>query len=99
MKNDEFKKIHIKNRTCYYFDDIIKLEDIDFDNISIDEKSHENILIYGISYENLIGRRPLRIRFHRIDGFIRIYDETWYLVLSVPDKYDAMMTGYLIISY
>ena len=76
LKNDEFKKIHIKNRTCYYFDDIIKLEDIDFDNISIDEKSHENILIYDISYENLIGRRPLRIRFHRIDGFIRIYDGT-----------------------
>ena len=25
---------------CYYFDDIIKLEDFDFDNILIDEKSH-----------------------------------------------------------
>ena len=26
------------------------LEDIDFDNISIDERSHENVLIHEISY-------------------------------------------------
>ena len=38
-------KVRIKNRTCYYFDDIIKLEDFDLDNILIDEKSYENILI------------------------------------------------------
>ena len=38
---------------CYCFDDIIKLEDFDFDfdNILIDEKSNENILIYDISYK------------------------------------------------
>ena len=28
-----FKKVRIKNRTCYYFDDIIKLEDFDLDDI------------------------------------------------------------------
>ena len=28
---------------CYYFDDIIKLEDFDIYNILADEKSHENI--------------------------------------------------------
>ena len=33
MENNEFKKVHIKNRTCYYFDDIIKLENSDLDNI------------------------------------------------------------------
>ena len=37
--NDELKEIDIKNQMCYYFDDIIKFEDIDFDNILIDEKS------------------------------------------------------------
>ena len=31
-----FKKIRIKNHTCYYLDDIIKFEDFDFDNILID---------------------------------------------------------------
>ena len=45
MENNEFKNFRIKSRTCYYFDDIIKLEDFDLDNILVDEKSHENILI------------------------------------------------------
>ena len=36
--NDELKEIDIKNRTCYYFDDIIKFENFDLDNILIDEK-------------------------------------------------------------
>ena len=51
MENNEFRKVRTKNRTCYYFDDIIKLEDFDLDNILIDEKSYEDILIYGISYK------------------------------------------------
>ena len=62
MENDEFKIICIKNRTCYYFDEIIKLED--FDNILIDEKCRENILICNISYKTLIGALSyLRIIF------------------------------------
>ena len=42
------KEINIKNLTCYYFDDMIKIEDFDFDYISLDEKSYENILVYSI---------------------------------------------------
>ena len=38
----------------YYFDDIIKTEDFDFDNILIDGKSYKNILIYNISHKKLI---------------------------------------------
>ena len=37
MENNELKKVPIKNRTCYYFNGIIKLEDFDLDNILIDE--------------------------------------------------------------
>ena len=46
--NDELKKIDIKNRTCCYFNDIIKIEDFDLDNILIYEKSYKNILLYNI---------------------------------------------------
>ena len=58
--------------SCYYFDDIIKFEEIDFDNILIDQKSHENILIYDMSYKTLIGAKFWRIRFDKIHGFIRV---------------------------
>ena len=43
--NDTLKNIDLKNRTCYYFDDIVKFEAFDFDNILIDENSYENILV------------------------------------------------------
>ena len=50
--NDKLKEIDIKNRTCYYLDDIIKTKDFDIENNLIDEKSYENILVYRISYKN-----------------------------------------------
>ena len=46
--NDKLKEIDIKNRTYYCFDHIIKTEDFELDNILIDEKSYENILVYNI---------------------------------------------------
>ena len=57
--NDELKETVIKNRTYYYFDDIIKIEDFNLDNILIDEKSYEYILVYNISYKTLIDAKNL----------------------------------------
>ena len=90
MEYNELKKVRIENRTCYYFDNKIKLEDFNLDNILIGEKSHENILIYDISYKTLIGSKPLRIRFDKIDGIIKIYDKTRYLTLFGTKKYDVV---------
>ena len=33
MESNKLKKVCIKNRMCYYFDDIIKSEDFALDNI------------------------------------------------------------------
>ena len=73
---------------CYYFDDIIKIEDFNLDKILIDEKLYKNILVHNISCKTLIGPKPLRIKFNKIDGFIRVYDGTRYLVLFADEKYD-----------
>ena len=70
--NDELKEIDIKNRMCHYFEDIIKTEDFNLDNILIDEKSYKNLSVYNILYKTLIDTKPLRIRFDKIDGFIRV---------------------------
>ena len=69
-----------------YFDDIIKLEDFDFNNILIDEKLYENILIYDILYKTLISSKLLHIRFDETDGYTRIYDGTKYLTLFGFEK-------------
>ena len=67
MENNEFKKVPTKNRTCYYFDEIIKLEHFDLDNILIDKKSHENILIYEILFKSLLDAKPVHVRFVKVD--------------------------------
>ena len=38
MDNSELKKVRIKNRTCYHFDNIIKFQDFDLHNILLDKK-------------------------------------------------------------
>ena len=43
-------------------------------------------LVYNISYKTWIDAKPLRIRFDRIDGFIRVYDGPRYLVLFGSEK-------------
>ena len=74
MEHNEFNEVCFENLTCYYFDDIVKLEYLDLDNILIDEKSHEYILIYGVSFKILIDPKPLQIRFDKIGGFIMELD-------------------------
>ena len=66
----------------WLFDDTIKFEDFNIDNILINKKSYEIVLVYNISCKTLIGFKPLCIRFDKIDGFIRVYDGTRYLLLS-----------------
>ena len=66
------KKLVLKDEhgTCYHFDDIINLEDFDFNNILTSRKSHENTLIYDSSYKTLVAPNPLPIMF---DKSISIY--------------------------
>ena len=85
---DELKEIDIKNRTCYYFDDIMRAWDrdidIDFSGILLHEKlykvQYENILVYDIPCETSTGAEPLRIRYNKIDEFIEIHNGIRYLV-------------------
>ena len=80
--NNKLKEIDIKNCTCFYFNDIIKFEDFDLNNISIDERSSKNILVYTIYYKTLMHAKPLHIRFYKIERFIRVYGGTRFLLLS-----------------
>ena len=62
---NSLKEINIKNRIFYYFDDIIQVENVNFGNILLHEKSYENILVYDISYKTLTGTKPLLISFDK----------------------------------
>ena len=92
--NHELKEFHIKNCTCYCFNETMRDGDSNFDNILLDKESHvnwnENILIYTTLYKTFIGAKPLRIRFNEVDGFSHIFDGTRYLALIIPERYDAI---------
>ena len=46
----EIKQINIKNRTYYFYNDIIDIKNLDARFLKIDKKSYRNIVIYNIGY-------------------------------------------------
>ena len=67
--HDELKKIDIKNRTCHYFDDILRVGDFDFDNISFDKTSYENS--YKTFWFMTFHTKSLWVQNHCVLGSIR----------------------------
>ena len=49
-----------------------------------------NILSFNISYKNLIAAKPLHVRLHKTDGFIRVYGGARYLALFGSGKNDSI---------
>ena len=47
---DATKQTNIKNRTYYFYNDIIDLENFDAKLLRIDKKSYKDIGIYNIGY-------------------------------------------------
>ena len=62
------------------------------------KKQYENILVYNMSYKSVIDSTPLLIRLNKIDGFVRVYDGTRYLLLFGSEKNDYIynMIRYLM---
>ena len=55
------KDIDIKNRTYYFFDNLINIKNFDSNNIKIDEKLYKNILIYYIGYVTIKDSKYVKI--------------------------------------
>ena len=55
-------------------------------------------MVFNISYQTLIGAKPLHIRFDKVNKFITVYDGTRYLKLLELGKYCVIFnkTSYLI---
>ena len=45
------------------------------------KKKYENVLIYDISDKTSTGPKPLRIRYDKINGFIKIHNKIRYSAL------------------
>ena len=76
---EKAKQIEIKNRTYYFCNDIINIEEFDSNLLKIDKKSYKDIDIYYIGYitikkigdcENIYIANPLRLIIGKVDGHI-----------------------------
>ena len=91
------KEINIKNRTYYFYNDIIDLDEFDESKIRVDKKVFNDIDIYYLGYEykkkitecNVIRSvNPLYLRIVDIKGqFGKGKDDAWYLVISDKDDF------------
>ena len=75
----KIKKIEIKNRTYYFYNDIINIEEFNSKLLKIDKKSYKDIDIYYIGYiaiiklgdcESIYSVNPLYLIISKIDGHI-----------------------------
>ena len=73
------KQINTKNRTYYFFNDMINIKNFDPSLIKIDKKSYKRTGIYNIGYiiikiisdyENINGVNPLYLMIGKVDGYI-----------------------------
>ena len=82
------KDTNIKNRTYYFFNDIIYIKNFDANNIRIDEKSYKNIFIYYIGYVTIKKDlkiyivNPLYLIFEQVNGYFEEINGNKYLMLA-----------------
>ena len=58
----EIKQVNIKNRTYYFYNDIIDLKNFDARLLKIDKKSYKNIGIYNIHIQIYLQHRYITIK-------------------------------------
>ena len=86
MESYELRKIDIENRICYYYDDIININDPDLENILLDEKSYKNMSIYHVTYAIPKSVKLSRVVFNEVNGYIKDYAGTKHLALFPLDE-------------
>ena len=86
------KQMNIKNRTYYFYNDLINIKNVDPKLLKLDKKSSKNITIYYIGY---ITKKPeykinsvnsFYLLADEIDGFVKEKEESKYLNISLTDS-------------
>ena len=89
----EVKQIDIKNRSYYFYNDIINLENVNARLLKIDKKTLKGINIYYIGYitkrktddcQNIYSMNPLYMRMDTLNKKMEI--NIWFLTLLMKIK-------------
>ena len=97
------KQIEIKNRTYYFYNDMINLKNFDSNLLKIDKKHYKGINIYYIGYitikkiddcENIYSVNPLYLIIGKVDGHIEEKNGSKYLVFDSTDENKEVLKKY-----
>ena len=97
------KQIVIKNRTYYFYNDMINIEKFDSNLLKIDKKSCKNIDIYNIGYiaikkiddcENIYSVNALYLIIAHANGYIEEKVVNKYLIFDSTDENKELLKKY-----
>ena len=97
------KPINIKNRTYYFYNYIIDLENFDSSLLKIDKKSYKDIGIYNIGYitikkisdcKNIYNVNILYLGITHANGYIEEINENKYLLSDSLDENKELLKKY-----
>ena len=97
------KQIDIKNRTYYFYNDIINIKNFDPILLKIDKKSYKETGIYNIGHitiekiddcENIYGVNPLYLLVNHANGYIGEKGVNKYLAFDSIDENKELLKKY-----
>ena len=94
------KQMNIKNRTYYFYNDLIKLFDFDPKMLKLDKKTFKCMDTYYIGYVTkkeeyeINSVNPLYLLIYKIDGFIEEKRGNKYLNIAFTDDNHEVLKKY-----
>ena len=97
------KEINIKNRTYYFYNDIIDIKTFDSNNLKLDKKTYKDLDIYNIGYVTIkkIGCgydvnsvNPLYLRIDNASGYIEEKESNKCLIFDSTDENKELLKRY-----
>ena len=98
------KELDIKNKTYYFFNDMIDIRNFQSNLLKIDKKHYKDFDIYYIGYitikkfdkfsdhENIHSVNPLYLIIHSATGYFKEKNGEKYLALHLIDKYEEVFS-------
>ena len=99
----EVKQINIKNRTFYFYNNMINIKHFELNLLKIDRKPYKNISIYKNGYikikkiddyENIYSVNSLYLRVNHASGYIEEKNENKYWIFDSTDENKELLKKY-----
>ena len=93
--------LNIKNKTNYFFKDMINIKDFQSNLLTIDKKPYKDFDTYHVGYitikkigdcNNIRSVNPLYLIFNSATGYFKEENEEKYLILDSTEKYEEVFS-------